>query len=382
MSAWPGKTVIGLTGNIATGKSVVRTMLEHLGAFGIDADGLAHRSIARGAPGYETVLEAFGEMILASDGQIDRPSLARLVFTDPAALARLEKIIHPLVGRAIDSLVRQAAQPVIVLEAIKLIEAGLIQSCDCLWVTYAPESTQQARLVQRRGMSATLAFQRIHAQPPQETKTALADVVVHNDGSFSETWQQVLESWEKIRPVEEPQPIHIPLGSEMDLRLERAWPPNAKQVAALFSRLSRGSHRLATEEIMATFGSKTYLVLHRDGLPAGICGWLVENLVALVDELFLDDSVLTETPIRSLVAGLESLAYAYQCEVLLLSLQTWNSRSQEFVLKLGYQASTPGGLAMRAWQEAARDTLPDPSTILYKRVGRAETLFCDRQETE
>src|SRR5574341_2224193 len=82
MSAWPGKYVIGLTGNIATGKSVVRRMLEHLGAYGIDADALGHRAIAQGAPGYRPVLDTFGKWILGDDGQIDRAKLARVVFAD------------------------------------------------------------------------------------------------------------------------------------------------------------------------------------------------------------------------------------------------------------------------------------------------------------
>ncbi len=90
MSVWPGKFVIGLTGNIATGKSVVRKMLEHLGAYGIDADALGHRAIARDAPGYKPVLDTFGKWILASDGQIDRGKLARVVFADPDALIQLE----------------------------------------------------------------------------------------------------------------------------------------------------------------------------------------------------------------------------------------------------------------------------------------------------
>src|SRR5512147_1107703 len=96
MSAWPGKYVIGLTGNIATGKSVVRKMLEHLGAYGIDADALGHRAIALGSPGYRPVVDTFGKWILTPDGQVDRGRLGRIVFADPEALARLESIVHPL----------------------------------------------------------------------------------------------------------------------------------------------------------------------------------------------------------------------------------------------------------------------------------------------
>ena len=145
MSAWSGKFVIGLTGNIGTGKSVVRKMLEHLGAYGIDADALANRAIAKGSPGYQPVADLFGRWILDSDDQIDRAKLGRLVFSNPDALESLEKVIHPLVGQALDILIRRSRQEVVVIEAIKLIEAGLAKKCDSLWVTYAQQEQQILR---------------------------------------------------------------------------------------------------------------------------------------------------------------------------------------------------------------------------------------------
>src|SRR5258708_16323512 len=119
---WPGKYVIGLTGNIATGKSVVRKMLEHLGAFGLDADALSHQAIAKGGPAYKDVVKLFGTWLLNKQGEINRTRLARIVFSDAAALAQLEDILHPLVGQAVDVLVRRTLSPVAVVEAIKLIE--------------------------------------------------------------------------------------------------------------------------------------------------------------------------------------------------------------------------------------------------------------------
>src|SRR5512133_2420225 len=108
MSAWPGKFVIGLTGNIGTGKSVVRKMLEHLGGYGIDADALANRATSKGSPAYQPVVNMFGKFILGPDDQIDHSRLARLVFTDPDALAQLEAVVHPLVSQALDILIRRA----------------------------------------------------------------------------------------------------------------------------------------------------------------------------------------------------------------------------------------------------------------------------------
>lgn len=198
MSNWPGKYVIGLTGNIATGKSVVRKMLEHLGAYGIDADALSHRAIARGAPGYRKVLDAFGGWILDGSGEIDRARLAGRVFSDPEALRQLEAIVHPLVRQAIDLLIRRAKVRLIVIEAIKLLEGPLAGACDTVWTTVAPEPVQKARLMQLRNMSEQEALQRIHAQPDQEVKIAAADLVIKNAGSFEDTWKQVLAGWKAI----------------------------------------------------------------------------------------------------------------------------------------------------------------------------------------
>ncbi|HCB00887.1 MAG TPA: dephospho-CoA kinase, partial [Anaerolineae bacterium] len=153
MSSIPGKFVIGLTGNIATGKSVVRRMLEHLGAYTIDADALTHRVYAKGAPGYQQVIDKFGKWILNKDNEIDRAKLGNLVFSDPEAMRQLEDIVHPLVRQAADILVKRATQSVIVIEAIKLLEGDLRNVCDSIWVTNAPEETQVERLIKKRGLS-------------------------------------------------------------------------------------------------------------------------------------------------------------------------------------------------------------------------------------
>ena len=168
MSKWPGKYIIGLTGNIATGKSVVRKMLEHLGAYSIDADALSHRAIAKGAPGYQRVIDTFGKWIVDNDGEVDRVKLGRLVFNDPEALQQLEGIVHPLVEQAVDLMIKRASQRIVVVEAIKLLEGNLAGACDNIWVTSAPESIQKDRLMKKRAMSEQDALQRIHAQPPQE----------------------------------------------------------------------------------------------------------------------------------------------------------------------------------------------------------------------
>ena len=125
MKKWDGKYIIGLTGNIGTGKSVVRRMLEHLGAYGIDADAIAHRAISRDAPCYDNIVQVFGNHILAADEQIDRRKLGQIVFNDSQALAKLEAIVHPMVEQAADLLIRRSVQKVVVLEDIKLLESKI-----------------------------------------------------------------------------------------------------------------------------------------------------------------------------------------------------------------------------------------------------------------
>ena len=193
--------LIGLTGNIATGKSEVGRMLAELGARVIDADAVAHQVMRRGGPAYAAVVEAFGPDILRPDGEIDRARLGAIVFADAEALRCLEAIVHPEVIARVDALVREATEPVVVVEAIKLIEAGM--KCDSLWVVTCAKEQQLARLMAQRGLSEEEARRRIEAQPPQEEKLALADVVIDNSGSLDETWRQVKREWEKIVPSNE-----------------------------------------------------------------------------------------------------------------------------------------------------------------------------------
>jgi dephospho-CoA kinase len=192
------KYLIGLTGNIATGKSVVLGMLQRLGARAIDADALVHQLMAKGTPLWRAILGEFGEGILRSEGEIDREKLGAIVFADAEALNRLEAIVHPAVTARVDELIRQATEPVVVVEAIKLIEAGWHRTCDALWVVTCSKEQQLERLMRTRKLSREEALLRIEAQPPQEDKVALADVVIDNSGSLKETREQVEGEWERL----------------------------------------------------------------------------------------------------------------------------------------------------------------------------------------
>ncbi len=192
------KYLIGLTGNIATGKSTVAKMLQDLGATVIDADALVHELERKGTPTYEAIIAAFGPGILNRDGEIDRKALGAIVFADPAQLHTLESIVHPAVLLESMQRIQAAETPVVVYEVIKLIEAGRADMCDALWVVTARPEVQLERLRRDRKMDAAEARQRIEAQPLQSEKVMRADVVIDNNNTLEDTRQQVERAFAKV----------------------------------------------------------------------------------------------------------------------------------------------------------------------------------------
>ncbi len=374
MNAWPGKYVIGLTGNIATGKSVVRRMLEHLGAYGIDADALGHRAIAKGAPGYQPVLDAFGTWILGTDGQIDRAKLARIVFLDPEALKQLEAVVHPLVGQAVDLLVRRARQKVIVLEAIKLLESDLRSQCDTIWVTYAPQSLQLSRLRKKRHLSEVVARQRIAAQSPQELKVGAANVVIRNDGNFENAWQQVLAAWQKIFPAAQVETLEDQKAAKGELIVQRAGPRQAGEIATFITQMSGGAFDFHREDVMAAFGDKAFLLLKRDGRLLGLAGWQVENLVARVDDIYLEPDLSYQEAFQVLTQEVERASKELQCEIALVFLPNSYAQQDTTLNKLGYHERSLESLKVRAWQEAANESMPAGTEMYFKQLRRDRVL--------
>lgn len=374
MSRWPGKYVIGITGNIATGKSVVRKMLEHLGAYGIDADALAHRAMAKGAPGYPLILKTFGQWVLDQDEQIDRKKLAKVAFSDPNALEKLESIIHPLVAHAVDVLIRRATQPIIVIEAIKLLESDLAAGCDTVWVVDAPAELQIARLMHKRKMSEAAARQRIAAQSPQALKLRSAKVVIRNNGSFENTWEQVQEAWEQLPKPEEPLLPEPPDVKPGELFVRRGRPQDATDIARFITQVTHGKKRMTREDVMAAFGEKAFLLLVRDSEIAGIAGWQVENLVTRIDELYFAQGVQLEDAIPALMQEVEHASTELQSEASLLFLPPYLAQHVGAWRSVGYRPQTVQGLGVRAWQEAALDSMPRGASLWFKQLREDRVL--------
>jgi len=279
MSSWPDKYVIGLTGNIATGKSVVRKMLEHLGVYGIDADALAHRAIMKGAPGYQATIDAFGRWILGDDDQIDRSKLGKIVFT--------------------------------------------------------------------------------------------ADVAIENSGTFEETWNQVSKAWKSIPKVAvdaPPTEKSAAPPSPKQLTVKRATPNQAGQIAVFITEQSSGKRRMTRTDVMEAFGEKAFLLLLAGSDLVGILGWQVENLITRVDDVILKENVLSAQNIKLLVETIEKASSELQSEAALLFLPPVIAKLEKVWSSLGYQSLAVEDLSVRAWQNAAEESILPGMTLFFKRL--------------
>ena len=190
--------VIGLTGNIACGKSTVLRLLAGLGAETIDADAVYHELIAPEAPLWRALRDRFGDSIVAPDGSIDRRALGGIVFADPAALADLDALTHPAVVAEIRRRIAMSESAVVAVDAVKLIESGLDATCDRVWIVTCGREQQIARLMARNGWSREEAERRVDAQPPLTPKLARADLVIDNRGAPEETRCQVEPAWDAL----------------------------------------------------------------------------------------------------------------------------------------------------------------------------------------
>jgi len=188
--------LLGLTGNIACGKSSIGKLLaERYGAEYVDADRVVHDLYAAGTPETSAIASRFGAELLRSDGTIDRRQLGDIVMTDASALRDLERILDPGVRSAIDDLIRHSSAPVVVLDAVRLIEGGLYKRCDAVWVVVCDPANQIARLQSSRSFTSEQANLRVAAQRPIEEKLRHATAVLRNDGSLVDLAAQVDAAW-------------------------------------------------------------------------------------------------------------------------------------------------------------------------------------------
>lgn len=191
--------IVGLTGNIAAGKSVVAARLAELGALVIDADLLAREVVEKGRPALLAIRDRWGDGVLRPDGALDRAALRRIVFADPAQRAALDAIVHPAVGRlrvAAVETARRRGEALVICDIPLLFEAHLTGTVDRIVLVDAPEPVRRARLIGDRGLSADEADAMIAAQLPATAKRAHAQFIVENDSTLEALEARVDELWQ------------------------------------------------------------------------------------------------------------------------------------------------------------------------------------------
>lgn len=193
--------LIGLTGNIGSGKSTVAQLLSERGATIIDADVLARRAVERGTPGYDKIVARWGADVLSSDGNLDRAALRRIVFADHEQLEELNAIVHPEVERLRVRLVEQARKRgdrVVVCDIPLLFERHMTDRFDRIVLVDAHRAIRLDRLVKDRELQETEAMDMIAAQMPAELKRARADFIIENDGTLTQLERRVQDVWNAL----------------------------------------------------------------------------------------------------------------------------------------------------------------------------------------
>lgn len=193
--------LVGLTGNIAAGKSTVAEVFAKKGATIVDADVLARDAVAPGTPGHSAVIERWGDRVRAADGSVDRAALRAIVFADAAEREALNAIVHPAVEARRDRLVAEARERgdrIVVCDVPLLFEKDLAGRFDCVVLVDAPRATRLQRLIRERGLSTGEAEAMLDAQLPSDVKRKRSDYVVDNDSSHARLEQRAVEVWRSL----------------------------------------------------------------------------------------------------------------------------------------------------------------------------------------
>ena len=193
--------LVGLTGNIGSGKSTVAQMFSERGATVIDADVLARRAVEVGTPAYGKIVARWGAEVIAPDGHLDRAALRRIVFANHAQLEELNQIVHPEVERLRIRLIEQArtrGDQVVICDIPLLFERHMTNRFDRIVLVDASRAVRLERLVKDRELRETEAMDMIAAQMPAELKRARADYIIENEGTFAQLERRVQDVWSTL----------------------------------------------------------------------------------------------------------------------------------------------------------------------------------------
>ena len=422
------KLIIGLTGNIATGKSAVLRLAAERGALVIDADKLVHELLNHNSDIQAAIALAFGPEVRLPDGRIDRQALGDIVFQDADAMRDLEMMVHPAVRRAIFAKISQSEAPVVIIEAIKLLEGDLATICHQIWVTRCSTKRQMQRLIVCRGMDQQAAQQRIQAQPPPEEKVAQADVVIDTDGLMQATETQFNLAWERLPDLSEVEPKQFALPDEQspfteqaaaaqvqapsqpqpqmrppqpprkappqvvasrgatgasalkeaaplppvdrpdDLDVRRARPSDIPAILLLMQQATGGKVKMKRADLLMALGERSYFIGQRNGEVKAVFGWNIESRVASVDQVFIHPPEETAVVGAAILEEIEESADQHIGElvVIFVPLETTTNELKQLLAARGYTAVAKLSDLPKAWQTGIKEHQPEDTEFFIR----------------
>ncbi|MBK8988046.1 MAG: dephospho-CoA kinase [Chloroflexi bacterium] len=401
-----GKLIIGLTGNIASGKSAVMRLAAEQGALTIDADKIVHELMDHDPDIQAAIAVAFGSEVRREDGRINRRALGQIVFNDPAALQDLEAMLHPAVRVVVAERISASPSAIVFIEAIKLLEGDLAKACHQIWVTRCQRQRQLQRLMICRGLDAEGAATRIKAQPPQEEKVALADVVLDTDGLMTETESQFMLAWNRLpdpaaaapmtlligdtaaaartRPrTTGPQSLkellasaHKPAGERTwpdALQVRRAKPSDIPSVLLLIQRATNGTVTMKRADLLMSFSERSYFMGQIGAEVGVVMGWSIDAQVARIDQIFVLPAVDAWLTATAVLLEIEKSANAHIGELVAAFLPADAPDELPTLFRDEGYIVVEHELLPDVWQTAVAESQP-PDTLLMIKVLRDERL--------
>ncbi|MCA9979714.1 MAG: dephospho-CoA kinase [Anaerolineales bacterium] len=391
---WPNKLIIGLTGNIATGKSAIMREAARRGALTIDADQVVHQILDQEEAIQDKIKAAFGEAVSLPNGRVNRAALGSIVFKDPKALQKLEDIVHPLVRPKVHEIIANTNASIVFIEAIKLLEGDLVKECDQIWVANCGKYLQLQRLIISRGLDEDHAFERIMAQPPQAEKVARADVVIETSGPLTSTMQQVHEAWSKLSltedapqpaakpapppvaskpepvaeaPVEKVMPPEVEEGDtaeDLDIIVRRARPSDIPSIMLLIHKSTNGRVKPKRAEILMSLSERGYLIGQNDGTVSAVVGWYTDKGFASVEQMYIHPPEAMGTTGAAVLNEVTKSANELMCEAIFAFFDA-DEEDDSPAIKLlednGFEHVTPAVINdwPRVWNQSYKETIPE-----------------------
>ena len=351
---------------------------------------------------------AFGSEVRREDGRINRKTLAEIVFNDPAALADLEAMVHPAVGKAVDARILASKQKIIFIEAIKLLEGNLRDICHQVWVTRCSPQRQLERLRVCRGMETEVAAVRIKGQASQEEKVAQSDVLIDTNGLMKDTEAQFEIAWARLPDPASAEPMNrLPLPDESapvkpltarpnspragapkatpqksaseappprlepsdrpdDLQVRRARPSDIPSILLLIQKATDGKVKMKRAELLMALSERGYFIGQLGTEISAVLGYNIDSQVARVDEIYIHPLEMATQTGKAVLEDIEISAATHMGQIIVAFLPQDAPAVIRELFEAEHYAPMLFEEMAKGWQSAIEESQPEGTDYLVR----------------